>query len=248
MARRLQTVSVALDAVGLLVATALASVITLKTPFPWHFRGDVWTLLAALGVGAVAGLFVSTRYGGNGIPRPSYGRAVGLVSVALGVTAMAIVVTRAYWSRPFLFATVGIWFVLAMAHRVIRRRRPWTEPMAIITNEKVLVDHLRSAPHVNVHTVLDPAGQVPDEPLPTGMTLAVDLRAVLSEDMARFVSSCSLAGSPMRSLVSTYEAHTGRLAIVHLMEGWELTVPLSGKVPYVKTKRFIFEHSDSVEP
>jgi len=38
--------------------------------------------------------------------------------------------------------------------------------------------------------------------------------------------------------VSAYEAQTGRLAVVHLMEGWELTVPLSGKVPYVRTKRF----------
>jgi lipopolysaccharide/colanic/teichoic acid biosynthesis glycosyltransferase len=111
--------------------------------------------------------------------------------------------------------------------------------MAVVTNEKVLIDHLRAAPHVNVTSILDPAGLVPEEPLPTGTTLAVDLRAVLSDDMARFVSSCSLAGYPMRSLVSAYEEHTGRLAIVHLLEGWEVTVPLSDKVPYVRTKRVL---------
>lgn len=57
--------------------------------------------------------------------------------------------------------------------------------------------------------------------------------------MARFVSSCSLAGYPLRSLVSTYEEHTGRLPIVHLMEGWELTVPLSERRVYVRLKRAI---------
>jgi lipopolysaccharide/colanic/teichoic acid biosynthesis glycosyltransferase len=36
-----------------------------------------------------------------------------------------------------------------------------------------------------------------------------------------------------------YEEHTGRLPIVHLMEGWEITVPLSGRGPYVRTKRVI---------
>ncbi|NIS31827.1 MAG: hypothetical protein GWO04_18580, partial [Actinobacteria bacterium] len=57
------------------------------------------------------------------------------------------------------------------------------------------------------------------------MTVAVDLRAVLSDDMAQFVSSCSMAGFPMRALIQVYEEHTGRLPIVHLLGGWELTVP-----------------------
>jgi lipopolysaccharide/colanic/teichoic acid biosynthesis glycosyltransferase len=43
----------------------------------------------------------------------------------------------------------------------------------------------------------------------------------------------------MRSLVSTYEEHTGRLPIIHLMEGWELTIPLSGRRPYMRIKRVI---------
>jgi lipopolysaccharide/colanic/teichoic acid biosynthesis glycosyltransferase len=239
MANRLLRVSVVLDLLGLVGAAVAASVLAFQTPFPWHFRSDIWTMLGALAGGALIGLFVTTRYGGNGVPRPSYLRAIGLVGIALGVTAIGIVVTRAYWSRPYLFGTVGLWFVFAVGHRFFRRRRPWTEGLAVVTNEKVLIDHLRSAPHANVTAVLDPAGLVPEEPLPTGTTLAVDLRAVLSDDMARFVSSCSLAGYPMRSLVSAYEEHTGRLAIVHLLEGWEVTVPLSDRVPYVRTKRVL---------
>jgi lipopolysaccharide/colanic/teichoic acid biosynthesis glycosyltransferase len=43
----------------------------------------------------------------------------------------------------------------------------------------------------------------------------------------------------MRALVTAYEEHTGRLAIVHLFEGWELSVPLSGRAPYVRVKRAI---------
>jgi lipopolysaccharide/colanic/teichoic acid biosynthesis glycosyltransferase len=87
--------------------------------------------------------------------------------------------------------------------------------------------------------VLDPAGPGPEQPLQPGTVLAVDLRSILSDEMARFVSSCNLAGYPMRSLVSVYEEHTGRLPIVHLMEGWELTVPLASRGSYVRTKRLI---------
>jgi len=239
MTRRLLTVSVILDVIGLGVGVLAASVIVFGTPFPWHFRDDAWPLLAAIGSGAVVGLFVSTRYGGRGVPRPSYGRAFVLTSTALVVSTLVIVFSRAYWSRPFLLASLGIWLLFALGHRLIRRRRPWTEPMAVVTHEKSLVDDLREAPHVRLLAVLDPTGPAPEIPLPQGTTLAVDLRAVLSDDMARFISSCSIAGYPMRSLVSTYEEHTGRMAIMHLLEGWELTAPLASRVPYVKTKRVL---------
>jgi exopolysaccharide biosynthesis polyprenyl glycosylphosphotransferase len=55
--------------------------------------------------------------------------------------------------------------------------------------------------------------------------------------MAQFVSSSSLAGYQIRSLVSVYEEHTGRMAIVHLAEGWELRTPVEsrqGLYPTVK--------------
>jgi lipopolysaccharide/colanic/teichoic acid biosynthesis glycosyltransferase len=159
------------------------------------------------------------------------------VALSLGLTALVILFGRPYWSRNYVVVSAVAWLGLGLAHRWVRRRRPWAENMVLVAAEKVLIDHLRATPHANVLEVLDPAGTMPERPLPPGITLAVDLRAVLSEEMARFVSSCNLAGYPMRSLVNVYEEHTGRLAIVHLYEGWELSVPLSGRIPYVRVKR-----------
>jgi len=211
MAGRRIILSVALDFGALLVALGIASLYVFRTAFPWTYRDDAWALIGSLLLGAVVGIYISYRSAGKEAPRPSYGRAFFIVGIAL--------------------------FGLALLHRAIRRRRPWTDPLVVVTAEKELIDHLVGAPHVHLVDVFDPAGPIPEEPLSKGVTLAVDLRAVLSDDMARFVSSCSLAGYSMRSLVSAYEEHTGRLAIVHLHEGWELTVPLEGRGPYVKTKR-----------
>jgi len=230
-------VSIALDLGALLIALAIASLVVFRTVFPWSFRDDVWALIGSLVAGAAVGMYISYRSAGKEAPRPSYGRAFSIVGIALTVSSMSLVFGRAYFSRAYLAWSVVGWFGLALLHRAIRRRRPWTEPLVVVTSEKELVDHLMAAPHVRLADVLDPAGSAPGEPLSKGVTLAVDLRAVLSDDMARFVSSCSLAGYSMRSLVSAYEEHTGRLAIVHLHEGWELTVPLEGRSPYVKTKR-----------
>jgi exopolysaccharide biosynthesis polyprenyl glycosylphosphotransferase len=237
MARRVLAVSGALDLAGLVIALEVGSLIVFGTPFPWEFRSDVWTLLLAMGGGAAVGLFVTNRSAGSTAPRPSYGRAFSIVGLALAVTGLALVFSRAYWSRNYLVVSTLSWLALAIAHRAVRRRRPWTERMVLVTNEKGLVDDLRGAHHVDVVAVLDPSGSQPDRPLDPGITLVVDLRAVLSDEMARFVSSCNLAGIPMRSLVSAYEEHTGRLAIVHLLEGWELTVPLDTSALYVQSKR-----------
>ncbi|HEX5630620.1 MAG TPA: sugar transferase, partial [Acidimicrobiia bacterium] len=154
-------------------------------------------------------------------------------------TAITVVFTRIYWSRAFVLVTTVAWLGLNLFTRFASRRRPWVEGMVVITNEKTLADDLVVSPTVAVLGVLDPAGKAPEDPLQPGTVLAVDLRAVLSDEMARFVSSCSLAGYPMRSLITVYEEHTGRLPIVHLMEGWELTVPLAGKGAYIRTKRVI---------
>jgi len=239
MARRILAISVGLDIAGLLIAQAVASMVTFGEPLPWLAHGDVWTMVGALTGGGAVGLYVATRTGRNGVPRPSYGRVFSMMGVALGLTSMVILFGRPFWSRNYITVAAIAWFVLSMSHRWVRRRRPWAESMVLVTGEKVLIDHLRDTPHANILGILDPAGEVPDHPLPPGVTLAVDLRAVLSDGMARFVSSCNLAGYPMRSLVSAYEEHTGRLAIVHLFEGWELTVPLSGRAPYVRTKRLL---------
>lgn len=239
MARRILVVTVVLDLAALAVAQVVASLTTFGKPLPWLFRSDAWTMVGALTGSAVVGLYVSRRSAGNGVFRPSYGRAFSAVALCLGLTALVILFGRPYWSRNYVLVASLTWLGLILTHRWVQRRRPWAENMVLVTAEKVLIGHLKGAPHANVLQVLDPAGAMPERPLPAGTTLAVDLRAVLSDQMARFVSSCNLAGYPLRSLVNTYEEHTGRLAIVHLYEGWELTVPLSGRIPYVRFKRLL---------
>jgi len=56
--------------------------------------------------------------------------------------------------------------------------------------------------------------------------------------MAQFISSSNLAGYHIRPLVDVYEEHTGRLAIVHLAEGWELQTPVSASRNFQAAKRF----------
>lgn len=239
MARRRIAVGAALDMGGLLIALEVASLTVFDHPIPWVARTGTFTMLAAIVLGAVIGLVVTARSAAAAIPRPSYGRAMTAAIVMLGFTATTLVFSRAFWSRRFVFYTAVAWLALGLAHRFVRRRRPWTEPMVVITAEKALVENLMDAPHTAIVSVLDPGGAAPASPPPPGTTLVVDLRAVLSDEMARFVSSVSLAGYALRSLVSAYEEHTGRLPIVHLMEGWELTVPLSDRRVYVRFKRAI---------
>ena len=239
MARRITAVTVALDLAALAIAQVVASLATFRSPLPWLFRSDVWTMVGAFTGSALVGMYVSRRSAANGVFRPSYGRAFSAVALSLGLTALVILFGRPYWSRNYVVVGAATWLGLSLAHRWVQRRRPWAQTMVLVTGEKVLMDHLKGAPHANVLEVLDPAGTIPERPLPPGTTLVVDLRAVLSDEMARFVSSCNLAGYPMESLVNAYEEHTGRLAIVHLYEGWELTVPLSGRIPYVRLKRVL---------
>ena len=200
---------------------------------------DVAPLFGAMVGGAVVGSYVSARSWGEGAPRPSYGRAVSIVSIGVSLTALAVVTTRMYWSRPFFVITSMAWLGLTLAHRAYRRRRPWAESIVAVSNEKELIEDLRSAPHANLVDALDPRGEPPTRPFPPGTVMAVDLRAVLSDTMAQYISSVHLAGRSMRGFTSVYEEHTGRLPIVHLMEGWELTEPLSAKGVYVSFKRAI---------
>jgi lipopolysaccharide/colanic/teichoic acid biosynthesis glycosyltransferase len=229
--------AVVLDGLTLLAAVEVSSLLVFRDPLPWVARPGSWGMLGAIGAGATIGMFIAIRPAVGGIWRPSYGRAVSMAGIMLGVTATTLVFARTYWSRAFVLDTTVIWLGLNLLHRFVERRRPWVESLVVVTSEKTLVEDLLASSTADVVAVLDPSGRAPDEPLQAGTVLAVDLRSVLSDEMARFVSSCSLAGYPMRSLVSVYEEHTGRLPIVHLMEGWELTVPLSGRGSYVRTKR-----------
>ena len=109
----------------------------------------------------------------------------------------------------------------------------------VVSAEKELVDQLATAPHVRVLSVLDPGYEGPLEPLAPNAALVVDLRAVLSDRMAQFVSSSVLAGFDVRPLSGVYEEHTGRLPIVHLAEGWELSVPVVRTGQFTPLKRVV---------
>lgn len=238
MARRFLTSTAILDIASLAVAVLVGLVFV-----PDFGEGvdpiRVFPIFGAMFGGAVIGSYVSARSWGEGAPRPSYGRAVSIVSIGVSLTALAVVSTRMYWSRPFFVITSLSWLGLSLAHRAYRRRRPWAESLVAISNEKELVEDLRNAPHANLVDSLDPRGEPPTRPFPPGTVMAVDLRAVLSDTMAQYVSSLHLAGRSMRGFTSVYEEHTGRLPIVHLMEGWELTEPLEARGVYVSLKRVI---------
>jgi lipopolysaccharide/colanic/teichoic acid biosynthesis glycosyltransferase len=238
MRRRFLTTTAVLDVAALAVAVLIG--LTLVPDFGAGVEPiEVAPLFAAMLAGALVGSYVSVRSWGEGAPRPSYGRAVSIVSIGVSLTALAVVSTRMYWSRPFFVITSVAWLGLALTHRAYRRRRPWAESIVAISNEKELVEDLRTAPHANLVDSLDPRAEPPTRPFPPGTVMAVDLRAVLSDTMAQYVSSLHLAGRSMRGFTSVYEEHTGRLPIVHLMEGWELTEPLEARGVYVGSKRGI---------
>jgi exopolysaccharide biosynthesis polyprenyl glycosylphosphotransferase len=106
-----------------------------------------------------------------------------------------------------------------------------------VTNEKVFADHLRMSTHVDVVDILDPRGKQRPEQLPKDVTVAVDLRALLSEPMAQFVASSNVAGYEIRSLADVYQEHTGRFPVVHLDDGWELSTPVQRAAQYLPVKR-----------
>ncbi|MCP4306313.1 MAG: sugar transferase [bacterium] len=240
MRRKFLLSTLASDLVALGLALFVASALVFGEWLPWQATGpgqSVWPMLGFLVVGALLGSYASVRMWAQGAPRPSYGRALSIVAVASAFTATGIVLGRPYFSRPYLASVIGIWLLGALTHRFLRRQRPWAEDLVIITGEKGLVEDLRDAEHTNVVEVHDPAGEPPAEPL-VGTTLVVDLRPVMSDRMAQFVSSWNLAGYPVRALSSVYEAYTGRLPMVHLAEGWELSAPVS-RNEYAAVKRAI---------
>lgn len=239
--RRKFLLSILLSDLGALaLALVLASIMTFEKWLPWQairVGPDVWPMLGLLVSGALLGSYASVRMWAQGVPRPSYGRALSIVSMATAFTATGLVLGRPYFSRPYLATAIGLWLAAALLHRFLRRRRPWAEDLLIVTGEKGLVEDLRDADHANVIEVYDPAAEPPDEAI-TGTTLVVDLRPVMSDQMAQFVSSWNLAGYPVRALSTVYEAYTGRLPMVHLAEGWELSAPVS-RNEYAAVKRSI---------
>ncbi|MGI9609128.1 MAG: exopolysaccharide biosynthesis polyprenyl glycosylphosphotransferase [Acidimicrobiia bacterium] len=230
MRRRFLLSVLASDFAALMVGLSVASLIVFGTPAFWNAQlppgESIWPLVGLCIGGLLLGTYASLRMWARGAPRPSYGRAVAIVGLAGAFTAVGLVLARAYWSRPFVAWTLAAWMLGALAHRAWRRRRPWSEQLMLITAEKGLADDLRAAPHASVLAVYDPAGDPPQSP-EHDATIVVDLRPVMSDQMASFVSSWDLAGNRMRPLASVYEEHTGRLPLVHLADGWELTAPVA---------------------
>ena len=230
------------DIAAFVVAILVASMAVFDTPWIWtaplEEGSSVLPMLGMLTVGAAIGLTASVKSWTSTAPRPLYGRAVAFVTFTVVFTAVGLVLSRVYFSRSFLLVFGVVWLLLSLLHRSFHRARPWKEPVAVVTAEKSLVEDLRDAPHVEVVQVLEPFEESPGEPVPAGVTLAVDLRAVLSESMAQYVSSASIAGTHMRAFVNVYEEHTGRIPMVHLAEGWELSQPVA-RSSYAPFKRIL---------
>jgi len=229
-----------LDMASLVVAVAVASLFVFETALPWtaNTPSSIWPFLAMLFAGGTTASYLSIRAWGKTAPQPMYGRAVAIVGFAAAFTALGLVLTRVYWSRPMFAITIGAWIGLSLAHRAALRRRPWTEPMVIVTREKQLAEDIRNTAHADVIAVFEPGEEPPAKPLGDGVSVVVDLRAVLSESMAQYVSSASIAGYRVRSFSDAYEEHTGRIPMVHLAEGWELAQPVA-RSSYAPAKRAI---------
>jgi lipopolysaccharide/colanic/teichoic acid biosynthesis glycosyltransferase len=228
------------DLLSLAVAMGVASLIVFGTVFPWESPIGNRVLPMILFIGASMTLFslLTAQMSGPGVPRPSYGRMFAIAFGTVASSALLLVLFRdVYFSRSFLALTALGWLVLATAHRVVRRRRPWTERIAVITAEKQLAEDLIASPHADVVWVLDPKFDGPLELPDRDVTMAIDLRALLSERMAQYVSSCDVAGIHIAAFTSIYEEHTGRVPLVHLAEGWEISAPLLVVAPWLPGKR-----------
>ena len=230
------------DVVAFVIAMFGASAFVYGTPLFWTVPleggASIWPMMVMLALGGGVGLAISMASWRGTVPRPMYSRAVGFVSLSVVSTTVGLVLTRAYFSRPFLLTFGAIWLTLALLHRYIRRQRPWQEYLTVVTQEKALVEDLLNAPHATVSSVLDPREESPGVPVEVDVTLAVDLRAVLSESMAQYVSSASMSGTRVRTFTDVYEEHTGRLPMVHLAEGWELSEPVR-RASYASVKRVL---------
>lgn len=225
------------DLIALAIALVGASQVVFGVPYAWEVA-PIGPLVGFMAVSMIVMSFLTDQMSGPGVPRPTYGRmAVIGLGTWLTTSALLVAFRDVYFSRPLLALTVAFWMVPATIHRLERRRRPWTEKMGVITAEKQLADELLESDHADVIWVIPP-DFVGDLSLPDAdVTIAVDLGSVLSERMAQFVSSCDVAGYRVRAFSSIYEEHTGRVPLVHVAEGWEISTPLLQVARWLPGKR-----------
>ncbi|MDH3189467.1 MAG: exopolysaccharide biosynthesis polyprenyl glycosylphosphotransferase [Acidimicrobiia bacterium] len=234
-------ISVALaDLVALALAVMVGSMIVFDSLLPWNGSPGtrVVPLLLMLAGAMIFASVVTESMSGPGVPRPSYGRMLSILLLTMATSAIGLVLFRdLYFSRRLFIVAPLAWLVFATAHRILRRRRPWQERLGIISAEKALISHLERADHADVVWVLDPRTEGDIELPEPDVTVTVDLRAVLSERVAQFVSSCDIAGYRIRPFTSVYEEHVGRVPLVHLAEGWEISAPLLQVAHWLPGKR-----------
>src|SRR5690606_23707718 len=124
------------------LAVLFASQVVFGDPFPWQ-RVPVWPLLGFMTASMIVMSFLTGWMSGPGVPRPTYGRmAVIALGTWLMTSALLVVFREVYFSRQLIILSILFWIVPATLHRVVRRQRPWTERIAIITREKQLADEL----------------------------------------------------------------------------------------------------------
>lgn len=232
------------DLVALAVAMVMGSVLVFGTPALWVARVNVveslLPLVGVLLIGAVITSVGTASMSGPGVPRPTYGRLVTIVLGTFVITAATSFLIRDLpYSIRFVSAVFPIWAILGILHRYVRLQRPWTERFVVVSSEKQLVDELAESPHVEIEQIIDPKTEADLGPLPAGCGLAVDLRAVMSERVAQYISSCDLAGFNVRALASVYQEHLGRTPLVHLRDGWEVSTPLLTATPWLPGKRLV---------
>ena len=199
---------------------------------------SVVPMLLSLVAGWLTGsLAVSLMWSGT-VPRPSFGRALTVVGIGVLTSSVLLTLFRPYFSRTVLAVAFGGWLAGALAQRLVRLRlTPWSERVIVVSSEKSLIEDLHNAQHLDLVDTVDPNGERIFEAPDPEVTLAIDLRTVLSDSVASYLSSCSLAGLEVKSLVDVYEAHTGRIPLVRLAEGWELSAPLSQSLGFERLKR-----------
>lgn len=239
-------VSVAMtDLMSLFGAMVVSSLLVFDSVLPWNASlvltggRSVLPMVGFMVLSMVVTSALTEQMSGPGVPRPTYGRMVAIWAGTLLFTSALLFVFRdVYFSRVFVPLAASLWLIPATAHRAIRRQRPWTERFGVITLEKELADDLNDTDHADVVWVLEPEGESPLDLPDRGLTIATDLRAVLSESMAQFLSSCDVAGYTIRPFSSIYEEHTGRVPLIHLTEGWEISAPLLQVARWLPGKRF----------
>ena len=210
-------------------SAVISSLLLFGTPLPWEARQVGPRVLPMLGFVMLAALVASTlvpSMPSPGVPRPSYGRGLTMVMITLSAVALMVLATRIYFSRSLLLVTMAIWAVTVVAHRVVRRRRPWIEPMVVFSSDREMVRDLQLAPHADVRALIDPSSHPDQGPLDPETTLVVDMAAALSPEVARLVSGNDLAGRVVKPLASVYEEHTERVPLPRLVEDWQMTTTL----------------------